>query len=319
MSELRRMVSSSNALFVFEAAARSGSFTRAAEELNVTQPAVSRMLSRFESHLGLRLFERGGKGAVLTPEGEILYRRVAEGFRSIEAGLRDVERLRGGKETVTISVSSAFTTHWLMPRMDRFQARFPQVDLRFQMIAGSLRGPVENVDLGMRFVAEDEPVPSEALVAREVMLPVCSPGYCYPAGGDEMVGGNTLIQLTDSPSDWPDRHGTFRTGRSGPAKTLTFSDYAVVVQAAMLGQGIAFGWITVVAHALRSGALVPAAERLTVGERLCVLLTPRNRPARPIIRDIRAWITAELWAEIEAIDTLFPALALKQVASARRT
>ncbi|HEV2553552.1 MAG TPA: LysR family transcriptional regulator [Bosea sp. (in: a-proteobacteria)] len=311
MSDLRRMVSSSNALFVFEAAARSGSFTRAADELNVTQPAVSRMLSRFESHLGLRLFERGGKGAVLTPEGEILYRRVADGFRSIEAGLREVERLRGGKETVTISVSSAFTTHWLMPRMDRFQSRFPQVDLRFQMIAGSLRGVVENVDLGMRFVGADEPVPADALVVREIMLPVCSPGYrCEPGAAEPAPNGNTVIQLTDAPSDWAEHYAPFATGRSGPAKTLTFSDYAVVVQAALLGQGIAFGWITVVSHALMSGALVPAAQRLTVGDRLCVLLTPRNRPARPLIREIRDWIIAELRAEIAAIDRLHPGLGL---------
>jgi DNA-binding transcriptional LysR family regulator len=311
MSDLRRMVSSSNALFVFEAAARSGSFTRAADELNVTQPAVSRMLSRFESHLGQRLFERGGKGAVLTPEGEILYRRVADGFRSIEAGLREVERLRGGKETVTISVSSAFTTHWLMPRMDRFQSRFPQVDLRFQMIAGSLRGVVENVDLGMRFVRADEPVPAEALVVREIMLPVCSPGYrCEPGAAEPAPNGNTVIQLTDAPSDWAEHYAPFATGRSGPAKTLTFSDYAVVVQAALLGQGIAFGWITVVSHALMSGALVPAAQRLTVGDRLCVLLTPRNRPARPLIREIRDWIIAELRAEIAAIDRLHPGLGL---------
>ena len=310
------MVSSSNALFVFEAAARSGSFTRAADELNVTQPAVSRMLSRFESHLGLRLFERGGKGAVLTAEGEILYRRVADGFRSIETGLREVERLRGGKETVTISVSSAFTTHWLMPRMDRFQSQFPQVDLRFQMISGALRGPVENVDLGMRFVAADEPVPTEALVAREIMLPICSPGYRSAAERAELPGGgNTLIRLTESSSDWAEHYAPFATGRTGPVKTLTFSDYAVVVQAALLGQGIAFGWITVVAHGLRSGALVPAAERLTVGDRLCVLLTPRNRPVRPIIRDIRAWVIAELCAEIDAIDRLHPALGLKDAAS----
>ncbi len=306
------MVSSSNALFVFEAAARSGSFTRAADELNVTQPAVSRMLSRFESYLGLRLFERSGKGAVLTPEGEILYRRVADGFRSIEAGLREVEQLRGGKETVTISVSSAFTTHWLMPRMDRFQQRFPSVDLRFQMIAGSLRGVVENVDLGMRFVATDEPVPAEALIVREVMLPVCSPGYrCEPGAAEPAASGNTVIQLTDSPSDWASQYAPFDTGRAGPIKALTFSDYAVVVQAALLGQGIAFGWITVVAHALMSGALVPAADRLTIGERLCVLLTPRNRPARPIVREIRDWIIAELRAEIAAIDRLHPALGLK--------
>ncbi len=306
------MVSSSNALFVFEAAARSGSFTRAADELNVTQPAVSRMLSRFEGYLGLRLFERGGKGAVLTAEGEILYRRVADGFRSIEVGLREVEQLRGGKETVTISVSSAFTTHWLMPRMDRFQQRFPTVDLRFQMIAGSLRGVVENVDLGMRFVATDEPVPAEALVVHEVMLPVCSPSYrCEPGAVEQAASGNTVIQLTDSPSDWANQYAPFATGRSGAIKALTFSDYAVVVQAALLGQGIAFGWITVVAHALMSGALVPAADRLTVGERICVLLTPRNRPARPIVREIRDWVIAELRAEIAAIDRLHPALGLK--------
>ncbi|WP_439495282.1 LysR family transcriptional regulator [Bosea sp. (in: a-proteobacteria)] len=315
MSELRRMVSSSNALFVFEAAARSGSFTRAADELNVTQPAVSRMLSRFENHLGLRLFERGGKGAVLTPEGEALYRRVADGFRSIEVGLREVEQLRGGKETVTISVSSAFTTHWLMPRMDRFQRRFPTVDLRFQMIAGSLRGPVENVDLGMRFLDEGDLVPADTFIIREIMLPVCSQDYRRPeaAGGAEREG-NTIIQLSDSPSDWASQYPPFETGRPGPVKTLSFSDYAVVVQAALLGQGVAFGWITVVSHALISGALVPASDRLTAGSRVCVLLTPRNRPARPIAKEIRDWIMAELRAEIEAIDRLYPGLGLKRAA-----
>lgn len=303
------MVSSSNALFVFEAAARSGSFTKAAEELNVTQPAVSRMLSRFEAHLGLRLFERGGKGAVLTPEGEVLYSRVSAGFRSIETGLREIEQLRAGKETVTISISSAFTTHWLMPRMGRFQRRFPTVDLRFQMIAGSLRGPVENVDLGMRFVDGDDLVPTEAMVVREVMLPVCSPGY-RRAGSMTDDDGNTIIHLTDSSSDWASHYPPFATGRVGPVKTLNFSDYAVVVQAALLGQGIAFGWITVVSHALISGALVPASDRLTAGERVCVLLTPRNRQPRPIAREIREWIIGELRADIEAIDGLYPDLGL---------
>ncbi|GAU80201.1 LysR family transcriptional regulator [Bosea sp. BIWAKO-01] len=305
MSELRRMVSSSNALFVFEAAARSGSFTRAADELNVTQPAVSRMLSRLEGHLGVKLFERGGKGAVLTREGEVLHRRVADGFRSIEIGLREIEQLRDGKEAVTLSVSSAFTTHWLMPRMDRFQRHFPAVDLRFQMIAGSLRGPVENVDLGMRFAEADEGVSAEAVIIREVMLPVCSPGYRRDAA-TASDDGNTIIQLTDSSSDWAEQYPPFATGRGGPVKTLNFSDYAVVVQAALLGQGIAFGWTTVVSHALIVGALVPASQRLTVGSRTCVLVTPRNRQARPVVREIREWIIAELRAEIEAIDALYP-------------
>src|SRR5258706_8465922 len=139
MSDLRRMLSSSNALFVFEAAARSRSFTEAAAELNVTQPAVSRMISRFEVYLGVILFERGAKGAVLTQEGEDLYRRIADGFRIIETGFRELEQRRGRSVTVTLSVSSAFTTHWLMPRIGRFHKQFPNVDLRFQLIAGSLR------------------------------------------------------------------------------------------------------------------------------------------------------------------------------------
>src|SRR6266568_7393030 len=102
MSELRRMLPSGNALFVFEAAARSGSFTAAAAELNVTQPAVSRMLARFEQYLGVRLFDRTAAGATLTEDGELLYRRVLDGFRSIESGLIELERRRRGTETITL-------------------------------------------------------------------------------------------------------------------------------------------------------------------------------------------------------------------------
>lgn len=308
MSKLRRMVSSSNALFVFEAAARSGSFTRAAEELNVTQPAVSRMMSRFEEHLGVRLFQRAGRAALLTTEGEILYRRVGAGFRDIAAGLREIEELRAGKETVTLSVSSAFTTHWMMPRMDRFQRRFPDVDLRFQLIAGSVRGPVENVDLGMRFAGPEDIGATAEFLMKEVMLPVCSPAYRDGAAGPRE--GHTLIQLTDSPGDWAAAYPSFSTGRPGAPKVLVFSDYAVVVQAALLGQGVAFGWLTVVAHALIAGALVPAAGGVTHGARVAVMASPRNRPMRPVVREIKDWIVAELRAEIEAVDRLYPALGL---------
>ena len=109
MPDLRRKLPSSHALFVFDAAARNGSFTAAAAELNVTQPAVSRMLGQFEDYLGVRLFDRTNGRAVLTEDGEILYRHVSDGFRSIEGGLIEIDRRRKGTETVTLSVSSAFT------------------------------------------------------------------------------------------------------------------------------------------------------------------------------------------------------------------
>ena len=175
MPDLRRKLPSSHALFVFDAAARNGSFTAAAAELNVTQPAVSRMLGQFEDYLGVRLFDRTNGRAALTEDGEILYRHVSDGFRSIEGGLIEIDRRRKGTETVTLSVSSAFTTHWLMPRIDKLQRQFPTVDLRFQLISGPLRGPVDNVDLGMRFRDRYDPERNGALVMKEVMLPICSP------------------------------------------------------------------------------------------------------------------------------------------------
>ncbi|MGY8677687.1 LysR family transcriptional regulator [Bradyrhizobium sp. UFLA05-153] len=307
MPELRRMLPSSNALFVFDAAARNGSFTAAAAELNVTQPAVSRMLGQFEEHLGVRLFDRKAGRAVLTEEGELLYRRVLEGFRSIETGLIEIERRRKGTETVTLSVSSAFTTHWLMPRIDKLQRHFPQVDLRFQLISGALRGPVENVDLGMRFRDSEEPYSGGTLVMKEVMLPVCSPTYMSEVEPEE---GNTVIRLAETPGDWAADYPKFLTKRRGPSKALSFTDYAVVVQAALLGQGIALGWLTVTSHWLLTGALVPASDALTTTRRICEFLPPRNRPMRPLAAEIRDWIIGQMRSEIAAIDQLYPKLDL---------
>ena len=304
------MLPSSNALFVFDAAARNGSFTAAAVELNVTQPAVSRMLGRFEQHLGVRLFDRTAGGAILTEEGELLYRRVLDGFRSIESGLIEIERRRRGTETVTLSLSSAFTTHWLMPRMDKLQRRFPNVDLRFQLISGSLRGPVENVDFGMRFRDQDDPDSNGALVMKEVMLPICSPGYRDADTATEASDGSTVIKLADTPEDWVAQYPGVLTSGSGPAKALSFSDYAVVVQAALLGQGITLGWLTVASHWLLTGALVPASERIVSTRRICELVSPRNRPLRPVAVEIRDWIIEQMRNDASAIDRIYPRLGL---------
>lgn len=177
MSNLRRKLPSSSSLFVFEAAARCGSFTRAADELCVSQPAVSRMLSRLEEHLGVQLFERVRGGARLTESGSILYRRVQEGFSTIESAISEIEARATGIETVTLSVSTAFTTHWLMPRMRRFSERFPTVDMRYQLMSGRIGGPLVDVDLGMRYLEAGSLKATDSLVIPEIILPVCNPQY----------------------------------------------------------------------------------------------------------------------------------------------
>lgn len=182
MPNLRRKLPSANALFVFEAAARCGNFTRAAQELYVSQPAVSRMLARMEDHIGVRLFERVHGGIELTESGKILYHKISEGFSGIESAIREIEARATGIETVTLSVSTGFTTHWLMPRMSRLNQAFPSVDLRFQLISGRIGGPLVDVDLGMRFLHDEEIDEYAVLVMPEMLLPLSIRVITKPRG-----------------------------------------------------------------------------------------------------------------------------------------
>lgn len=307
MPNLRKKLPSANALFVFEAAARCGNFTRAAQELYVSQPAVSRMLARMEDHIGVRLFERVRGGIELTEDGRILYRKISEGFNGIEGAIREIEARSTGVETVTLSVSTAFTTHWLMPRMSRLNQAFPSVDLRFQLISGRIGGPLVDVDLGMRFLHDEEIDENAVLVMPETLLPLSNPRYHEQASSDAgRAHGDTIILMDDEERGWHERFQAFASKARHAAGVLSFNDYAIVVQAALLGQGIALGWLNVTSHWLTQGALVPAEEELIVTSRRCCWLTPPNRQIRPIVADVRDWLIEETRSDMRAVEARYP-------------
>lgn len=303
MPNLRKKLPSGNALFVFEAAARCGNFTRAAEELYVSQPAVSRMLSRMEDHLGVQLFDRSRGSIELTESGRILYKKIAEGFRGIEGAIQEIETRSTGQQTVELSVSTAFTTHWLMPRMRRFQAAFPSVLLRFTLISGRLKGGLGDADLGMRFRTEDEIDGHCAIVMRETLLPVCNPAYlAQPQPSD------TVIVMDEGEHGWTSRFRAFGPEGRQVGDVLDFSDYAIVIQAALLGQGVAMGWLNIVADYLLQGALRPIDEEIVSTARLCCLVWPEHRPLRPVVAEVRDWIVAEIREDMRRVGARFPQL-----------
>ncbi|MFP3563594.1 LysR family transcriptional regulator [Paraburkholderia sp. SIMBA_030] len=312
MPSLRRKLPSANALFVFEAAARCGNFTRAAQELYVSQPAVSRMLARMEDHLGVQLFERVRGGIELTENGKILYRKISEGFGGIEDAIREIEARATGVDTVTLSVSTAFTTHWLMPRLNRLNQAFPSIDLRFQLISGRIGGPLVDVDLGMRFLKEEEFDANSALVMPETLLPVCNHRYYVQMQQDAgRAKGDTVIVMDDEERGWHERFTAFAEHRRRAAHMLSFNDYAIVVQAALLGQGIALGWLNVVAHWLCEGALLPAENEIIVTNRRFCVVSPPHRPMRPIVASLRDWIIEETRADMHTVDRTHPALGIR--------
>jgi DNA-binding transcriptional LysR family regulator len=313
MPSLRKKLPSANALFVFEAAARCRNFTRAAQELDVSQPAVSRMLARMEDHIGVRLFERVRGGIELTESGKILYRAISEGFDGIENAIREIEHRATGVEPVMLSVSTGFATHWLMPRMSRVKQAFPHIDLRFQLICGHSDGPLDDVDLGMRFLHDSEIDENAVFVMPETLLPVCNRHYLQTIRTDAgRAQGDTLIVTDDEQHDWHERFGAFIGNGRRIASTLSFADYSSAVQAALLGQGIAPGRLEVVSHWLAQGVLLPAEHEVIVTDWRCCLVTPASKPLRQIVANLRDWLVEETRNDMRVVAKKYPQLGLRE-------
>lgn len=313
MSAPVRLTASPRTLLMFEAAARCGSCGAAAREFNVTQPSVSRNIAQLEAELGVRLFLRSPAGLTLTEEGQVLHRAVNEGFERIGAAVREIAARHARQQVVELSLSTAFVTHWFIPRMQAFYRDFPGVDLRFQLISGSLRGPIGDVDLAMRRTDANDP--QGWPFAPELVLPVASPPYLAAHGmldgqGDGPAEAHhTLLHFDDPLIDWRPFWGD-ETMRRSPRQTwVQFSDYAVVLQAAMNGEGIALGWVSAASHRLMTGALVPASRRMVRTGGMYSLIAPRGRTPRPVVNDIRAWMEAEMARDFEMLGPLLGGLA----------
>lgn len=309
MSQIRRLLPSLNTLVAFEAAVRCGTFARAAKELGVTSPAVSRTIGRLELHLGLQLFRRTPAGAVLTKDGNELFTGISQGFREIEQTLK---RLKGNdrrrRRPIVLSVSAAFATHWFMPRLGEFESQFPQEEVHFQLINGPLEGPLEDsVDIAMRFDPDFDPRQKARVLMPELILPVRAPQFEGAALDADVPALTRVISLDEARSN---RSSVFASDLKANGKDeLFFSDYTLVVQAALVGQGTAIGWLNVVSHLLAKGSLVPAGQEITRTNRHCALVT-HLRPGGDIAEEVCDWIVRQFHAEIVAIDGLYPNLRL---------
>lgn len=286
-------------LLIFDAAARNGSFSAAAREFNLTQPSVSRSIAEFEQSLGVLLFHRNASGLELTTEGKELYLIVRDSLAKIEQGLRTiVDRNKNARPVVSLSLSSSFVMHWLVPRLGRFQAVFPDVDLRFDLVAGVIREVPDNVDLAARIVSEEDERYERWNLAPEIILPVCSPGYLQKAGKlDASSDGSGHVFLT-LPDHGFERWGGVLEGAAGRdairGTWLQFSDYGVILQAALNGEGIALGWMSVISRALIDGTLVPASSRWIDTGKKHQLVRLRNRSSQATVKKIALWLVDEM-------------------------
>jgi LysR family glycine cleavage system transcriptional activator len=283
-----------SALRAFEAAARHGSFKRAAEELAVTPTAISHRIRVLEDHTGLRLFVRTVRQVTLTEAGAQLYPVLREGFDAIEAVLARLAETRR-RDRVTVSATHAFTAKWLVPRVARFHALHPDIDLQLQASDKAVDLDAHGVDIAVRYGSGPYPGLAADIMFADAYAPVANP----------MLGVTSVDALQSVPLihfDWkrsapanPTWEHWFAQARIPwpPARgQLRYSDEGHAIQAAVAGQGVALLSLALVADDIAAGHLVRPFGPAIAGHTYHLVMRPDLEPGAAT-RAVADWLREE--------------------------
>jgi LysR family glycine cleavage system transcriptional activator len=293
-----------NALRAFEASARHKSFSAAAAELHVTSAAVGQLVRSLEDWLGKPLFIRATTGQhrlIPTEVAEMALPEIRAGFDRLTLGLA---RLKEGanSDVLTVTVSPAFAAKWLLPRIDRFQAAWPDIDVRLDTNLKPVDFAVQRVDVGVRYGAGNWPgLVSEKLMEEEV-FPVCSPTMLHTRSFNQV---SDLLEVTLIHDLSMDSHSGFASWQAWLAKAgvkqqtqtrgMQINNSAAVLQAAIDGHGIALARSVMARDDLSSGRLIRLYPSINVASSLAYYLVYRPECfSLPRLQAFRSWLNKEV-------------------------
>ncbi len=268
MSNLRRRLPPLGTLVVFEAAFRLRSFSRAGEEVFLSQASVSRQIKQLETNLAVKLFERQRHDVLPTKAGEQLATTV---YLTLNELASTADRLRLNKtdeNNFTICSDISLGRHLIAPYLDDFQARFPELKFRLLSSYTPIEQVTEDFDLGFQIGRWAEDKFDIEPIADDAVFPVCSPVFAsqLPAIVDAVeLSKQPLLHLEDVGRDWIDWRSfltTFRVRSLERIEGTTFTSYQVCLEAAESGRGIALGWYRSVKKQLDEGKLVRVSNLL---------------------------------------------------------
>lgn len=296
MRELYRRLPSVNALVAFEAAGRHRSFSRAAEELHVSQAAVSRQIRHLEEQLDTALFERLHRSVRLTAAGERLHSAVGYGFDGIGDAIARIERERQ-VDHVGIAANNAVAFYWLRPRIAAYRQEDPSLEPAVYAADAEPGFDTEGIDIAIRYGDGEWPDAQSELLFHETIFPVCAPDYLHSGPSlrspADLLDANLLYMDPQGP-DWVTWNEWLRaqdeeiTTRLPPGPM--FNSYPVLLQAAIDGQGVALGTARLLDAVLEDGTLVrPLAEEYHTG-RGYYLALPARRPVSPRVTALYDWL-----------------------------
>ena len=289
----------------FESAARHLSFTRAGAELFLTQSAVSRQIQALEEFVAVPLFERRHKALALTEAGQAYYRTVALALDQVREATRRLRESRTG-HVLTVTTTVSFASIWLVPRLARFRREQPRVDVRIAATHEIVDMDREGIDIAIRDCPQNQVPPGATHLVGEHLVVVCSPGYAKEAKAHkrsltklEDLRHHALLNLHDPTGRWPWLSWAAWFEARGiedfvPQSTLTLDQYDQVIQAALHGQGIALGRMTLVDQYIRDKRLVPLFGQAQRVGRAFHALFAKGAQARPEVRQFVDWLQREL-------------------------
>jgi len=279
-------------LRVFEVACRHGSYSEAARELHVTHSAVSQRIRQLEEQLGLTLFERQGNRMVPTASGVRLQAGVKSAFSEMNAALAGIQTRRKDAE-ITISLLPVMAARWLVPRLPRFTARFPHINLHIKSGQSLANFKSDGVDIAIRFGTGDWKGLRAIKLLDEEFFPVCSPGLNggrLPKDPASMLSQPLLI---DRNLSW---HAWFKSAGLKLDRDIAgtaFTDTNALMEAAVTGQGIALGRLSVTRSDILAGKLVRLSEHSLRVAYCHYAVYPIASESNPALAAFRDWLVEE--------------------------
>lgn len=291
---MKRSLPPLNGLRAFEAAARHMSFTDAAEELSVTQAAISHQVRGLEQRLGLKLFVRRNRSLLLSESGQAYLPSVRAAFDQLnEATEKLLQKDKGGNLTVT--TTSSFAVKWLVPRLGGFQRSHPEIDVRISTGTSLVDFSREDVDIGIRYGrGQWGNLAAERLVAEDVM-PVCAPSLLKGPNGLKKPADLkrfTLLHIGNFPDDWQVWLTAAGVKGVDASRGVSFDFALAAYQAAMDGLGVALGRNPLVEPDLKAGRLVVPFEFKRSSDFAYYLVYPPEAIRRRKIKAFRDWIVS---------------------------
>ena len=312
-AERRPRLPSLDLLKGFEAAARHLSFTRAAEELFLTQSALSRQMQTLEEQLGMPLFERRHRQLLLTEAGQMLQATAKAVLDELTQAVAAIRRDEAA-QPLTVSTNQPFASLWLIPRLSRFRERHPGIDVYISADNRIVDLERERIDLAVRYCSEAMAPPGSPRLFGEKLVPVCSPGLAAdrsrPLKRPEDLARHILLSIDDERGrftwlNWSAWLAAIGIHQLTPAGSLRFNHFDQVIQAAVDGQGVALGRVPLIDNLLRERKLVAPFRNRYMTTRAYYIVRAEHAAARPEAQAFVDWLQEEAREEA-AIAELAP-------------